>query len=126
PRPGALLIAEPFGPRAEPELRIDVVEQIDGGAVPLRVFRPPCLGIDSAVHLISKMPAAGDRPRATRAELRRQIAADQAPVVAVVVGLLRPGDPGGRPVVALIGRIPDEPTVEAHHVVVVTEDVPAP
>src|SRR5215831_11950539 len=50
-RPGTLLIAEPLGPRADPKLRIDVVEEIDRGAVPLRVLLAARLPIHGRIRL---------------------------------------------------------------------------
>src|SRR6266487_5123490 len=72
------------------------------------------------------MTARGEKPPTIPAELCREVAADQCSVVTIVVGLLRPSDPGGRPVVTLIRRVPDERAMEARAPIVVFEHVPAP
>src|SRR5580765_3366940 len=109
----AFVVAEPLGPQSRTPLFVQGVEEIGSHGVPVGVPLASGYRIGRGVLLDPEVTARGKDPSAVLVELRGQVARDRGPVVMVVVGLLRPGDPGRHPVVPLVGRIPDEGAVES-------------
>src|SRR5207247_1554837 len=105
-RAGSLIIAEPLAPQAQPQLGINGVKQVGRVSIPVGVLPLACRGVFGGVRLEAVVTAGNEDQPARAVELSRQIAGYQSPVVAVVVGLLRPGNPGRRPTVTLVGGGP--------------------